>query len=198
MKCIAQKQARYLQGACFSQCSRDIRGSRGPTWRSTSMCFAISYHIHLFWFCFPKQTSAPCGSQWVKRRRSMHTTASTLLQLRSTSACYLCCCVRSLDMMQVQVQTHMHAHIWSGFVPAVHLEAFFFTWYWWRSSASAEEPALSTSIGCIFQQTSAVARLPRLTFYVLVVLWWNWSEIYSHTACACVGAFYNVWSKNEG
>lgn len=126
MKCIAQKQARYLQGACFSQCSRDIRGSRGPTWRSTSMCFAISYHIHLFWFCFPKQTSAPCGSQWVKRRRSMHTTASTLLQLRSTSACYLCCCVRSLDTMQVQVQTHMHAHIWSGFVPAVHLEAFFF------------------------------------------------------------------------
>lgn len=122
MKRVAQKQARYLQRACFSQCSRDIRGSRGPTWRSTSMCFAISYHIHLFWFCFPKQTSAPCGSQWVKRRRSMHTTASTLLQLRSASACYLCCCVRSLDTMQVQVQTHMHAHLWSGFV---HLEALF-------------------------------------------------------------------------
>lgn len=31
----------------------------------------------------------------------------------------------SLDTMQVQVQTHMHAHIWSGFVSAVYLEAFF-------------------------------------------------------------------------
>lgn len=167
----------------------------------------VTKHQHVFCHLLPYSSvlvlfsKADICAMWLPMSQTPQKHAHNSIDappVTSTSACYLCCCVRSLDTMQVQVQTHMHAHIWSGFVPAVHLEAFFFTWYWWRSSASAEEPALSTSIGCIFQQTSAVARLPRLTFYVLVVLWWNWSEIYSHTACACVGSFYNVWSKNEG